>query len=653
MASIVTDNNDNNNNNSNDTINLRKQLTQELKKRRPNLFTIHEIIQKGEDIITPNLRPHLYCSLLRLEKTHIQRSTDALLKKELLTTENDMDNQRTIKADAKRTNASDPYFKKETTRALMENILTFYCKRRSIKYIQGLNFVLAPFLKMLDKSFLNNDEKGIQADDDEFDSTSIGPGAIFELYYAFVNKILPNIYIDEEFKSLQHSFKVFHLLFIYHDPQLCMILDQNDIVPELYATPWFVTCFSRTLPLNALYILWDYYLMELVTDQYPYQHYFVCLAILILNRDKIINCDISELPGVTSKLFENVNIKSPSSLDANQIKETNGSSSPVEFIKKIIKLAQQLRKKTPKTFLKIIYEVSFAADVSNNINGNNNSYKYLKALKFVYDTAASDITRHNLAANHDIIIETSLDILQKALHQLLVLPIQPVEIIQYLQRNSHNKTTTTKKINKKTKAKKVNFDFFLLDCRPKQLYEEKHFAQSFNLDPTLLEGADIEELEAILQSFKEMDGNKHFVFLSNTNDMFIVSRFVLLFLQKGFHYLSACLEGYEKCESLLLNKNGGRADGGLIISTSSSSRRRFSSSGDSIFDEEVANQLFGKKATSMFKNAMSFVSNKVATTSSLTSRLTNMNNDDKNKKKEEKSSSSSNSKDKHNDLECV
>ena len=119
MASIVTDNN------NNDTINLRKQLTQELKKRRPNLFTIHEIIQKGEDIITPNLRPHLYCSLLRLEKTHIQRSTDALLKKELLTTENDMDNQRTIKADAKRTNASDPYFKKETTRALMENILTF------------------------------------------------------------------------------------------------------------------------------------------------------------------------------------------------------------------------------------------------------------------------------------------------------------------------------------------------------------------------------------------------------------------------------------------------------------------------------------------------------------------------------------------------
>ena len=82
------------------------------------------------------------------------------------------------------------------------------------------------------------------------------------------------IYSDEEFKSLQHCFKVFHLLFVYHDPRLCMLLDQNDIVPELYATGWFVTCFSRTLPLNALYILWDYYLLQLVTDQYPYQHYF-------------------------------------------------------------------------------------------------------------------------------------------------------------------------------------------------------------------------------------------------------------------------------------------------------------------------------------------------------------------------------------------
>ena len=117
-------------------------------------------------------------------------------------------------------------------------------------------------------------------------------------------------------------------------------------------------------------------------------------------------------------------------------------------------------------------------------------------MKFVYDIAASDVTNNNLAANHDIIIETSSDILQKALHQLLVLPIQPIEIIQYLQRNSHNLGNTTT-----NNRKKVKFDFFLLDCREKKLYDEKHFAQSLNLDPGLLAGKDIEELEAILKTY--------------------------------------------------------------------------------------------------------------------------------------------------------
>ena len=169
-----------------------KDLKNELKKRRPNLINIQNICntkESVENIITPSIRPHLYCSLLRLEKTHIQRSADALLKKELLTTENDLDNQRVIKADTKRTNSIDPFFKKEETQDLMENILTFYCKRRSIKYIQGLNFVLAPFLKMLDTSLSDH------RDEDDAIETMVGPGAIFELFYGFVNKVLPNIYM--------------------------------------------------------------------------------------------------------------------------------------------------------------------------------------------------------------------------------------------------------------------------------------------------------------------------------------------------------------------------------------------------------------------------------------------------------------------------
>ena len=47
-------------------------LKNELKKRRPNLINIQNICNTKEEaienIITPSIRPHLYCSLLRLEK---------------------------------------------------------------------------------------------------------------------------------------------------------------------------------------------------------------------------------------------------------------------------------------------------------------------------------------------------------------------------------------------------------------------------------------------------------------------------------------------------------------------------------------------------------------------------------------------------------
>ena len=48
----------------------------------------------------------------------------------------------------------------------------------------------------------------------------------------------------------------------------------------------------------------------------------------------------------------------------------------------------------------------------------------------------------------------------------------------------------------------------------------------------------MEQLESVMQSFKCMDGEKHFVFLSSPNDTLVVTKFVLLFLQKGFRYLS-------------------------------------------------------------------------------------------------------------------
>ena len=107
----------------------------------------------------------------------------------------------------------------------MELILTHYCKRQGVRYKQGLNEVLAPFVN--------------------FHQYGVDQSHIFDLFSKFVEKFLPNAFVDDEFTSLQCWFTMFNLLLKYHDPQLHQFLNANELPPECYATPWFLTLFAR------------------------------------------------------------------------------------------------------------------------------------------------------------------------------------------------------------------------------------------------------------------------------------------------------------------------------------------------------------------------------------------------------------------------
>jgi RNase H-fold protein (predicted Holliday junction resolvase) len=63
---------------------------------------------------------------------------------EIRSTVKDLENQRVVRADAERTRGSEN-LDKDT----IELILTKYCKNNNIKYKQGLNEVLAPFMYMM------------------------------------------------------------------------------------------------------------------------------------------------------------------------------------------------------------------------------------------------------------------------------------------------------------------------------------------------------------------------------------------------------------------------------------------------------------------------------------------------------------------------
>ncbi|CAM9957201.1 unnamed protein product, partial [Choristocarpus tenellus] len=67
-------------------------------------------------------------------------------------------------------------------------------------------------------------------------------GLMFE---AFMSRFVSRWYVDDEIKALMVSYRVFRVLMFYVDPSLANKLDECGFSPELYATAWLITLFSR------------------------------------------------------------------------------------------------------------------------------------------------------------------------------------------------------------------------------------------------------------------------------------------------------------------------------------------------------------------------------------------------------------------------
>lgn len=180
----------------------------------------------------------------------------------------DRQDQAQIQADCRRTRRTILMFREDETLQKLELLLTLYCKRRSIKYMQGLNELLAPFFLL-----------------------GLDLHSTFNCLYAMVAKFLPNIYNDE-LETVKCGMDLFHLLLMYalmltirpsltspsskslalncwwhryHDPELCLFLDNWKVIslarfqlkklwlywsivwqlnPLLYALKWVLTLFA-------------------------------------------------------------------------------------------------------------------------------------------------------------------------------------------------------------------------------------------------------------------------------------------------------------------------------------------------------------------------------------------------------------------------
>jgi hypothetical protein len=106
----------------------------------------------------------------------------------------------------------------------LESILTFYCKNRNLKYESNNGWIelLLPVLSLkLKRSLTYN---------------------IFES--------IRDTYIPKGNLKNSNAYHVFRLLILYHDPEVCAILDTKRITPDHYAQSWFQSLFAATCQVN-------------------------------------------------------------------------------------------------------------------------------------------------------------------------------------------------------------------------------------------------------------------------------------------------------------------------------------------------------------------------------------------------------------------
>lgn len=209
----------------------------------------------------------------------------------------------------------------------MESILTFYCKNRNLQYESNNGWIelLLPLLSLkLSRSYTYN---------------------LFEA--------IRDTYIPKGCVKKGNVFHVFRLLILYHDPELCSMLDTKKITPDLYSMDWFQTLFAAKCTFPVVLSMWDLYFQQ--TD--PFLVFFLGLIMLINARDQVLAMKdepkenilqfLSNMPCALEpddvvdfcSLSQYYSMKTPSSFKTDYLKSLFGSNHEVQLTDCIVSQA--------------------------------------------------------------------------------------------------------------------------------------------------------------------------------------------------------------------------------------------------------------------------------------------------------------------------
>lgn len=197
----------------------------------------------------------------------------------------------------------------------LESIVTFYCKNRNLQYEtkNGWIELLLPLLSLkLSRSYTYN---------------------LFEA--------IRDTYVPKGCIKNGNVFHVFRLLILYHDPELCSMLDTKKITPDQYSRSWFQSIFASTCTLPVVMSMWDMYFQQ--TD--PFLVFFLALIMLVNGRDQLLSMRLHSAEQIIAFLTD-----MPCALELDDV---------IDFCS----LAQYYAVKTPSSFKTGYLKSLFGAEI--------------------------------------------------------------------------------------------------------------------------------------------------------------------------------------------------------------------------------------------------------------------------------------------------
>lgn len=237
-----------------------------------------------EGAIPHEVRGAVWLLLLRLRVEALLAENATTFAQAARDSVTDVNSKEQIEKDVERTRPGLVRFKQPAVRGALLRLLSLFCDRKGVAYVQGFNELLAPFVLLAD--------------------TGGNPRIVYALFSEFVGRFAPWMLETSEtrvFDVLKRLFKYFGRLLLYHDPELYWLLERHMMTPDLYATSWFVTLFARNFTVESVMTLWDLLLLE----DNPLGTSFFGIALLCSKREELLSVDESRIPETLMMLTAN------------------------------------------------------------------------------------------------------------------------------------------------------------------------------------------------------------------------------------------------------------------------------------------------------------------------------------------------------------